>query len=158
VNSELFVAIFPAAGEAEIAWQFTEILRERPIYGLSYIALVIRGADGDTRFRYVGSPRESADPTRQRMLQGLAEHLLDNPVEAASSRLTGAGIDGIFVENVATQMGPNRSALMIYLPDDSLADIDQLMEFLNLMEATIHRTTLPDAVIEALLRQEWNYI
>ena len=152
MNSDLIVMSFSTVEGGGSAGQAIGILRDRQTLGLEYTAIVTKTGAGQPvihhRQRLPIRPHEA----EWILLERLADELFGCPLDEATRTLVIAGMDRLFVERVAKALGPDSSALMIYIPSDSMADVEQLVEVLALLEGTVHRTTLPTQVEEALLR------
>jgi len=153
VQSELIIITFLQEDEAYQARQALEIMRGRRLFGLDNAALVTRDRTGRAAVHQRWDlPAYPSD--RQRYLPVLFADALFGPTpEEGTQMLADAGLDEIFLKEVATALEPEGSALLIYIPSDSVVDTRRLLDALALFDGRLHHTTMPAAVENAILAQ-----
>lgn len=76
----------------------------------------------------------------------LSTAMFDLDTEGRRPKLADAGLDEFFLTEVMQSLAPNSSALLIYVPNNSMADTRILLDTLVLFKGTLHRTTIsPEA-------------
>jgi uncharacterized membrane protein len=151
VNSDLIIITFPQEDEAFQARQALEIMRGKQIFGLENTALVTRDRAGQTAVHQRwGLPAYPRSPTR-RLPVLFADAIFGPAPEQGAQKLAGAGLDEIFLKEVATALDPDGSALLIYIPPDSIVDTRRLLDALALFHGKLHHTGIPAEVEKAIL-------
>lgn len=153
MQSDLIIITFLQEDEAFQARQALEIMRGKQLFGLDNAALVTRDRTGRAsvhqRWDLPAYPRG-----RQRNLPVLfADALFGCTPEEGAQRLADAGLDEIFLKEVATALEPEGSALLIYVPSEAIADTRRLLDALELFDGKLHHTSMPAAVENAILAQ-----
>jgi uncharacterized membrane protein len=153
VNSDLVIVTFPQEDEAFQARQALEIMRGKQLFGLDNAALVTRDRSGRAavhqRWDLPAYPRGR----RGRLPVLFADAIFGPAPELGAQRLAEAGLDESFLKEVVKALDPDGSALLIYIPSDSIVDTRRLLDALALFEGELHHTSMPAAVEEAILAQ-----
>jgi len=97
-------------------------------------------------------PNHPEDPSSQ-MSELLVEAIFGNPPEKGLQMLVDAGVDDGILKLVSSALKPGSSLVLSYVPQDCLVDTQQLVEFLNQFNGTLHHTTVPAEVEGAILEQ-----
>jgi uncharacterized membrane protein len=153
VQSGLIIITFLQQDEAFQARQALEIMRGRQLLGLDNAAFVTRDRTGRAsvhlRWDLPAYPRGR----RGHLPVLFADAVFGPTPEEGTQRLADAGLDEIFLKEVATALEPKGSALLIYIPSDSVVDTRRLLDALALFDGKLHHTSMPAAVENAILAQ-----
>jgi uncharacterized membrane protein len=151
VNSNLIIISFPQEDEAFQARQALEIMRGRQLFGLENTALVTRDRTGQAAVHQRwGLPAYPRNP-RRRLPALFADAIFGPARDQGARRLTDAGLDEIFLKEVATALDPDGSALLIYIPPDSIVDTRRLLDALALFNGKLYHMHIPAQVENAIL-------
>jgi uncharacterized membrane protein len=82
----------------------------------------------------------------------LVEAFFGHPPEEGAQKLVDAGLDETFVHSVVTALGPKSSMILTYISQGSLVDARQVLDALSQFRGTLHHTTVPAEVEEAILK------
>ena len=130
-----------------------EIMRGKQLLGLDNAALVAKDRSGRAvvhqRWDLPAYPRGR----RRRLPVLFADAIFGPTPEEGAQRLADAGLDEIFLKEVATALEPEGSALLLYIPSESVADTRRLLDALALFDGKLHHTSMPAAVENAILAQ-----
>ena len=153
MRSDLIIITFSHEDKAFQARQALEIMRGKQLFGLGNAALVTRDRSGQAavhqRWDLPAYPRGP----QGRLPVLFADAIFGPTPEQGAQRLADAGLDMVFLEEVATALHPDGSALLIYIPPDSIVDTRRLLDALALFEGSLHHTSMPASVEEAILAQ-----
>jgi uncharacterized membrane protein len=148
MSGDLVIMTFNRREDASETLSALEAMRDKPILGLDMVALATRDKAGHgtvhTRWR-------SPAPPGSQLPRIVADSLVGNGAEGGIQVLSSAGLDEDFLKEVKTTLGPNTSALFIYIPTAAVADVTQLVKSLGLFRGKIFHTTCPTEVEKALL-------
>lgn len=151
MNSDLIILTFSQEDKAFQARQALEIMRGRQLFGLENTALVTRDRAGQAAVHQRwGLPAYPRNP-RRRLPVLFADAIFGPAPEQEAQRLADAGLDEMLLKEVATALDPDGSALLIYIPADSIVDTRRLLDALALFSGTLHHTRIPAQVDEAIL-------
>jgi uncharacterized membrane protein len=151
VNSDLIILTFSQEDEAFQVRQALEIMRGRQLFGLENTALVTRDRAGQaTIHQRWGLPAYPRSP-RRRLPVLFAGAIFGDVPEEGIRKLVDAGLDEIFLKEVAIALDPDGSALLIYIPPDSIVDTRRLLDALALFHGKLHHTRIPAEVEKAIL-------
>ncbi len=151
MNSDLIIMTFPQEDGALQARQALQIMRGRQLFGLENTALVTRDRAGRAAVHQRWDlPADPRGPGR-RLLVLFADAIFGVAPEEGAQKLAGAGLDEVLLKEVATALDPDGSALLIYIPPDSIVDTRRLLEALALFDARLHHTSIPAEVEKAIL-------
>ena len=151
MNSDLIIITFPQEDKAFRGPRGPEIMRGRQLFGLENAALVTRDSAGQaTVHQRWGLPAYPRNP-RRRLPVLFASAIFGDVPEEGIRKLADAGLDEIFLKEVATALDPDGSALLIYIPPDSIVDTRRLLDALALFHGKLHHTRIPAEVEKAIL-------
>ena len=151
MNSDLFILTFPQEDEAFQARQALEIMRGKQLFGLENTALVTRDRAGQAAVHQRwGLPAYPRNP-RRRLPVLFADAIFGDVPEEGIRKLADAGLGEMFLKEVATALDPDGSALLVYIPADSIVDTRRLLDALALFSGILHHTRIPSQVEEAIL-------
>ena len=151
MSSDLIITTFPHEDEAFQVRQALDLMRGRQLFGLENAALVTRDSAGQaTVHQRWGLPAYPRNP-RRRLPVLLASAIFGDVPEEGIRKLADAGLDEIFLKEVATALDPDGSALLIYIPPDSIVDTRRLLDALALFHGALHHTIIPAEVEKAIL-------
>lgn len=154
MKNDLIVLTFENEEGALKARGALEIRRNSQLLGVLNTVMVTRDKTGEVVLHIQRQlPNHPEDPSSQ-MPELLAEAIFGTPPEKGSQMLIDAGMDDGFLELVSSALGPGSSLVLSYVPQDSLVDTQQLVEFLIQFNGTLHHTTVPEQVEKAILKQK----
>lgn len=152
---ELICMIFSGEGGAVEARSSLGKKHEGQLFRLVDIVLISRDRAGEVAYRPQRKvPVVPGDQDCQMPLF-VAEALFGKSPEVGIHQLREAGIDNTFLQNVFQALETDTSALLIYIPGDSLIDTRSYLASLSTLQGTLHHTTFPSAVKEAILERGW---
>ena len=153
MNSDLIVMTFENEAGASKARGALEIMRNRYFLGVMDAVVVTIDSAGKAvvrpQFHADAQPR---DPSSQVALL-LADAIFVKPPEDGVKELFNAGLDERFVNAVSSALTPETSLILHYIQQDSLIDPQQVLDALKQFRGTLHHTTVPAEVEEAILKQ-----
>ena len=152
MDSEIIAIVFDRSGEAHRVYEAAGSLRRSGLLGLENATIVTKGRSGKVRFRQEWEIPPTPE-AHDRDLLTLLSHLIFGilPQDTTHTAIA-AGLDERFLGQVAEAMGNESSALLFLVDPDSVSDAEELMGALKLFRGRIYRTTLPAAVVVALLQ------
>jgi len=153
VRSDLIIITFLQEDEAFQARQALQIMRGRQLFGLDNAALVTRDRTGRAAVHQRWDLPAYPSGRLRNLPVLFADALFGPTPEEGAQRLADAGLDEIFLKEVATALEPEGSALLIYIPSDSVVDTRRLLDTLALFDGKLHHTSIPRAVQNAILAQ-----
>jgi hypothetical protein len=89
--------------------------------------------------------------TRRRLPVLFADAIFGGDPEKGIPELVDAGLDEIFLKEVASDLDPGGSALLVYVPLNSIVDTRRLLDALALFDGKLHHTSIPAEVEKAIL-------
>ena len=151
--NDLIVMTFDNQEAAFKARQALEIMRNSRFLGVSNAVIATRDRAGKVVV-YHQSELGARRPDPSSQMPGLLVNVIfGKPPEEGAQKLVDAGLDEGFVRKVASALGPDSSMTLNYVWRDSLVDAQQVVDALNQFEGTLHHTTVPAEVEEAILKQ-----
>jgi uncharacterized membrane protein len=149
MNCELIITVFPREEDAVKALSALETMRDRQTFGLEGVVLMSRDDAGRAAIQQRWEP-----PTHpgSRLPRVVADALLSGSPHGEVQSLADAGLDELFLGEVEKELGPDSSALLIYVPQSGLVDTDRLLKSLALLRGTTYHTAFSQRVEEATLR------
>lgn len=123
------------------------------LFRLTDMVLIHRNKSGNVSFeiRYQESDRLINDD--KRLAGDFAEAIFGQSHQDGHRRLTGAGMDPIFLRDITQVLQPNRLAYLFYLPAESRIDPEMFIKSLESLQGDLYRTTFDSRVEEALLKR-----
>ena len=153
MENDLIVITFGDEAAALKAKEALEQMRFSPFIGLLNAIVVTRDKAGKVVVHQQWElPRQRPNAQKQ-VPRLLVEALFGHPPEEGAQKLVDAGLDETFVQGVVTALGPRSSMILSYISKDSLVDTRQVLDALSQFRGTLHRTTVPAEVEEAILKQ-----
>ena len=149
--NDLIIMTFARQEEALLAWTGLDMMRDRQAMAIDRATAVIRDRAGRILIRQsweVGAYHQNEEI---KVMRFLAEVIFANDAQESQAALTQAGLDHVFLKNVHKALAPDSSALLFYIPKDSLTATDRLLVLLRQMRGTLHHTTFTTAVTETIL-------
>jgi len=154
--NDLIIMSFMRQEEALIAWMGLDMMRDRQVMGIDKATAVIKDKSGRTLIHQSWELGTYTQTEQSHVLCQLAESIFGSDMQENQAQLTEAGLDHVFLKNVAAALGPDSSALLFYIPQDSLSDTNRLLDILMQMRGALHHTTFTTAVTETILNQKTN--
>jgi uncharacterized membrane protein len=151
MNSELFILTFSEEEDTQRTLQALETMGKNWAFGLNNAVLVKR--DEALVHQYTRYPAWRPIPDNTFLIT-FTEAVFGDTQKDDIRPLVDAGLDEYFLEEVASTLQPGGSALMVYIPDDSLVDTRLLKETLAAYRGTVHHTIFPVQVERTILEQE----
>jgi uncharacterized membrane protein len=149
MNNDLIVVTFENEADASKARGALEIMRNSEFLGVSNTVIVLMDMVGKV---VVHSQCHLPVPSSE-MSCLLACAIFGKHPEEGRRKLVDAGLDERFVKNVSSALVPESSAIVNYVRHDSLVDTQQVLDALKQFRGTLHHTTVPAEVEEAILNQ-----
>ncbi len=152
--NDLIVMIFTRQEEALIAWMGLDMMRDRQMMGIDKATAVIKDKSDRTLIHQSWELGTYYQKEESQVMGLLAEAIFDATAQEIQTQLSQAGLDHVFLKNVTTALGSDSSALLFYIPQNSLVDTDRLLNLLRQMRGTLHHTTFTTAVTETILQSK----
>ena len=151
MKNELIIMTFAIKEGAMNARQALEIMRHKQLFGLENAVTVTRDRAGKVAiFQQRISPTDVHNPYGQ--ISGiLADAIFVLPPEEGLQKLVDAGLDEGFLREVRSALDPDSSALLSYIPQDSLVDTQRMIDTLKQFRGTLRYATVTAEVEEAIL-------
>ena len=144
---------FENEADASKARGALEIMRNSYFLGVMDAVVVTIDSAGkavvDSQLQLDAQPR---DPSGQ-VARLLARAISVKPPKDGVKELVNAGLDERFVNAVSSALTPETSLILHYIQQDSLIDTQQVLDALKQFRGTLHQTTVPAEVEEAILKQ-----
>ena len=153
--NDLIMMTFSRQEEAYLAWSGLDMMRDWQMMGVDKAAAIKRDISGRTTFHQSWEIGVYPNPKETQILRNLADAIFNDVNPQGQATLIDAGLDPGFLKNVVSALGPDSSALLFYVPRESLIDTERLLDSLTKMRGTVHHTTFTTAVSDAILNQEW---
>jgi uncharacterized membrane protein len=151
--NDLIVMTFDDETDASKARGVLEIMRNRYFLGVvDAIVVTMDSAGGVVVHSQRQLRAQPSDPSSE-VSRLLAGAIFVKPPEDGVKELVNAGLDERFVNTVSSALTPETSLLLNYIRKDSLIDTQQFLDALKQFRGTLHHTTVPAEVEEAILNQ-----
>jgi uncharacterized membrane protein len=151
--SELIVLVFTGKEDSDKAWRTLERSQDGQLFKLIDIVLIHRDTTGKASFQMRWKESDNLYDNHSRLAGALAETIFGISGAEGRSQLAKAGLDPLFLQDVAQALKTDSSAYMIYVPRESLIDTRRYLEILEGQQADLYHTTFPVQVEEALLKR-----
>jgi uncharacterized membrane protein len=151
--SDFIAMAFGGEAAALGAKRALEQMRHGPFLGMMSALVVTRDAAGKVIVHEQWELPAHLPNTSQQMARMLAEACFGQPGDDGGEELVRAGLDEMFVRSVESALEPRSSMLLSYVPSGSLVDVQQVLDAFNQLRGTLHHTTVPAEVEEAILQQ-----
>jgi uncharacterized membrane protein len=151
--SDLIAMTFDGEAAALRAKQTLEQMRHSPFLGIMSALVVTRDAAGKVVVHEQWELAAHLPNTNQQMARLLVKACFGKPGDDGGEELVRAGLDETFVRSVVSALEPRSSMLLSYVPSGSLVDVQQVLDAFNQLRGTLHHTTVPAEVEEAILQQ-----
>lgn len=149
--NELFVITFVEVGGASKAWQSLEDMRsDFYTFTPQSSRLVERDKNGELVVRKHKLHLDTHDLS-QSIVINLFINAVCNDTDENIQLFVDAGLDEVFLRDVSIALKPDRSALVIYIPHDSVVDTLNLLKSLKKVGGTLYHTIFPSKVEAAIL-------
>ncbi len=151
-QSDLIVLIFELMDDACWARRALQMMRGHTAFGLEHAAEITRDSSGQTTLHHRWAlPTHLYNP-RSRLASLLAAVIFGYRPHDEQFILNATGLDERFLTTVTSALVPSSSALLIFVPHDSMViDRAALLRAISLLRGTLYRTSLPVDAEEALL-------
>ena len=151
MTAELIIMIFHQNGETRDVWRALDELNGTRALGLKNAVLIERDARGRAiiqQHKHYPALGPAMDDT---FLSFFTTALFTEDAEDLNRDLLVAEFDECFIEELEKVWLPHRSALLIFIPADSLVNSQQLLDYLSEYSGTLIHTTLPERTIKSIL-------
>jgi uncharacterized membrane protein len=149
--SNLIIMVFKQRENALQARQALELMRDRLNFGLEHAAEITCDSAGRTALHYHWDLPTYPHGPMSRLPIIFSDAIFGHSAEDRQRRLADAGLDEFFLRIVVQALVPDSSALLIYVSNDSRADMRALLSALALLEGILHHTTIPPSTERLLL-------
>lgn len=151
MTAELIIMIFHQNGETRDVWRALDELNGTGALGLKNAVLLERDARGKAfiqQHKHYPALGPAMDDT---FVLFFTNALFTGDAEDLNRDLLVAEFDECFIEELEKAWLPHRSALLIFIPHDSLVNSQQLLDYLSEYSGTLMHTTLPERTIASIL-------
>ena len=148
MNVELIIMVFNQNESSKDVWQAMD---QTNVLGLKNVILVERDAVGKA---YIQQSKRS--PARDQVLDDTFLLLFTNAMFISDARcdkreLMIAEFGECFIEELEKAWHPHSSALLVFIPSNSLVNTRRLIDSLSENNGTLVHTTLPERTIKSIL-------
>lgn len=150
----IFVSFAEESGAGE-AWIALDEIHEERLFRLVDTVLISRGSTGKVAFELKWKLSTMPGEKDHQIPLIIVKALFGNSADADIQQLSEAGLDKIFLQDVAQALKPATSALLVYIPGDSLIDAHTYLGYLSKLRGKPHHTTFLSADKEVILEQGW---
>jgi uncharacterized membrane protein len=120
---------------------------------MSDVVLIRRDSQGKSAFQMRWQKADYLSERQRRLAGAFAEAIFGISREEGHRRLIDAGMDPLFLKEVAETFQPGGMAYLIYVPDESLIDTQGYLEILEALRGDLYHTTFRSQTEEALLKK-----
>lgn len=152
--SELFLIIDSGSKNMDEAWQALSGNLSGQLFRLTDMVLISRDKNGKVSFEMRNQESDRLINHDKRLAGDFAEAIFGQSQQDGHRRLTEAGIDPIFLQDITRAFLPNRSAYLFYIPAESRIDTKRFSMSLEPLQGDLYCTTFNSQVEEALLKRE----
>ena len=153
MHNDLIVMTFGGETAALRARQALEQMRNSPFLGLLNTLVVTRDRAGKVVVHQQWELPSHLPRASRQMPRLLVEAFFGQQPEDGMRKLVDAGLDEMFVREVVSALSPKSSMILNYVWRGSLVDTQQVLDAFRQFKGTLHHTTVPDEVEEAILVQ-----
>jgi uncharacterized membrane protein len=150
MKNDLILMTFSQQDTARKVLQILDILRDGITVGLETISVVERDNQGQTIVHQYKLLPDSLNRPEGKVLETFTCALFGDSDDGIL-QLADAGLDEIFLQDVAGALQLEKSALVIYIRRDRLVDTRRLLDALGLLQGKIHHVCFPDEVEDAII-------
>jgi len=150
---DLLVMIFDQNGVTPGAWHALNSMRKNRSFGLENAVLVVRDTAGKAFIHQFKRYPTWKPALNDSFLTLFTNAIFSGTADERERDLLIAELDEVFLEEVADAWQPSTSALLIFVPRQSLVDTRRLLNYLAEFNGTLIRTTFPEQTIEFILMQ-----
>ena len=151
-QSDLIIIVFEHRQDAPLARIALEMMREQHLLGLEHATEITCDGNGRTLLHQRLELPAYPHPPHSRLPSLLSAAIFGHATAERRQRLADAGIDEFFLRRVTQALVPDSSALLFFVPHDSLQiDRRALLGAIALLKGTMHRTSVPPGIEQTLL-------
>lgn len=147
--NDLIVMTFSSKHDALFALFGLDISREKEILGLETVTVLGIEGSGKATITQVWDARQYPHNLEGRVPGELARLLC---ADLNHKDLVEAGLDAHFLEQVQHDLTPNSSAVLHYIPRESVIDTERLLDIMSHLRGKLYHTTFPAAVENMILK------
>ena len=137
----------------EEAWQALTGNLVGQLFRLTDLVLINRDKNGKVSFEIRSQESDRLIKQDKRLAGDFAEAIFGQSNHDGHSRLTEAGMDPIFLQDMTQAFQPDRSAYLFYLPAESRIDTQRFIKSLEPLQGVLYHTTLSPRVVEAMSKR-----
>jgi uncharacterized membrane protein len=150
--NDLIIMTFPNKRDALIALLGLDIMRDKELLGLGTITIVTIEESGRTIITQAWDLTQYPHNVEGRVPGGLARILCDGITAVEKQKLHEAGLDPFFMGSIQDALTPDSSAVLHYIPRESLTDTNRLLDTMSRLQGTLYHTTFPKTAEETILQ------
>ena len=148
---ELIVMIFDQDGVTSNAWKALHTLRKTSAFGLENAVLVERDADLQAFIQHYKRYPAWKAPLDDTFLILFTKTIFGDSQGDRACDAVSQELDEVFLEGVTKAWEDKHSALLIFIPRESLLDTRRLLDYLSEYSGTLIHTTIPQRIIESII-------
>ncbi len=153
MQNDLIAMTFGGEAAALKAKEALEQMRFSPFLGLLNAIVVTRDKAGKVVVHQQWELPAHLPNASEQVPRLMVEAFFGHPPEEGVQKLVDAGLDETFVQCIVTALGPKSSIILTYISQGSLVNTRQVLDALIQLKGTLHHTTVPAEVEEAILVQ-----
>jgi len=155
MTNDLIVMTFSQKDIAQRAWQTLEILRDGVNVGREISCFVERDNQGQIIVHQWKLLSDSPHRNESKFLEAFI-YTIFGESHARIQKLSDAGLDEVFLQDVVGALQPENSCLVVYIRHDRLVDTRRLLNALGLLRGKIYHVSFLDKVERAIMNLESN--
>jgi uncharacterized membrane protein len=154
VYSELIVVISTGQEDPDKVLRTLESRHGGELLALSDIVLLRRDKQGKVAFQMRWKEFDHSGDSHNRLAGAFAEAIFGFSRAEGCRRLSEAGMDPLFLQEVVQALKPGGTAYLIYVHRESLIDTRRYVEILEAVPGNLYHTTFSPQIEEVLLKQD----
>lgn len=152
--SELFVKVITGKEDSDKVWRTLERSHGGELLELIDVVSIGRDDQGRAAFQMRWKASDQSINHQYRLAAPFAEALFGSSSADLRLRLTEAGLDSFFLQEVAKALKPGRKVYLIHVSRESQIDTRRYVEILGRLEGDLYHTTFQPQVEEVILKQK----
>ena len=150
--NDLIIMTFPNKHDALIALLGLDIMRDKELLGLGTITIVTIEESGRTIITQAWDLTQYPHNVEGRVPGGLVRILCDDITAVEKQNLHEAGLDPFFMGSIRDALTPDSSAVLHYIPRESVTDTNRVLDIMSRLQGTLYHTTFPKTAEETILQ------
>lgn len=156
MQNDLIIMTFYSEREANKVFNSLKEMRRSQVLGIDHASIVIKDKTGKVWLHQKHEISQQKKHKEDEVLRFLTNLIFNTFLAENVKKLAKVGLDESFIDDVLQMMKEDSSALLFFIPQEGLADKDELIKALNLFWGKIHQTTLSKEVESAILEELGN--